>query len=433
LGLILILVFSLIVLRIIAARLRTEEINLDQAILKARLEKTVKERTAELEVQTRLAKSASEAKGSFLANMSHEIRTPLNAVIGMTEIARRSTAIEKKDTSLEEIAAASDHLLGILNDVLDMSKIESGKFTLIYEPFELGAAMEEVAVIIHQRCEDKHIIFTPDFSLSNSTVMGDKLRLKQVLINLLGNAVKFTPENGTIRFLAEISGVDEKKFAVHFLVSDNGVGMKREQMDKLFRPFEQTDASIADRFGGTGLGLSISQNLVQLMGGLIRAASEPGRGSTFEFTLDLDIAPRDVSSPPPDAPLWQDFTGKRVLLTEDIEINRIIVRELLADTRIEFDDAVDGIQALELFYASPEGYYSLIFMDVQMPNMDGYEATRRIRALDRGDAKTVPIIAMTANAYREDIEKALEAGMNTHLAKPVNMKEVRNTLNRWLK
>ncbi|GHV26380.1 hypothetical protein AGMMS4952_06300 [Spirochaetia bacterium] len=446
LGLILILVFSLIMLRIIAARIRTEEINQDHAISKAQLEKIVKVRTAELEVQTRLAKSAAEAKGNFLANMSHEIRTPLNAVIGMTEIARRSTTIEKKDASLKEIAAASDHLLDILNDVLDMSKIESGKFTLVHEPFALSAAMEEVAVIISRRCEEKHITFEPDFVLpSNSQrlsgiVMGDKLRLKQVLINLLGNAVKFTPENGTIRFLAETRMTGEKQVEVHFLVSDNGIGMKQEQVDKLFRPFEQTDASIADRFGGTGLGLSISQNMVCLMGGVITVESESGKGSAFEFTLNMDSAEHreevpaagDANVSSQNARLPQGFAGKRILLTEDIEINRIIVRELLADTGIEFDDASDGIQALERFSASPEGYYQLIFMDVQMPNMGGYEATRRIRALNRADAKTVPIIAMTANAYREDIDRALEAGMNAHLSKPVSMKEVGDILNQWL-
>jgi CheY-like chemotaxis protein len=276
-------------------------------------------------------------------------------------------------------------------------------------------------------------------------VMGDKLRLKQVLINLLGNAVKFTPGNGTIRFAAEIIGYaetptgDEKLLEVHFLVSDSGIGMKREQLDKLFQPFEQTDSSIANRFGGTGLGLSISQNMVQLMGGCIAAESEPGTGSTFEFTLKMETACDKEEAPAAsdnpsrqDARLTPQFTGKRILLAEDIEINRIIVRELLADTKIEFEDAVDGVQALELFSASPDRYYDLIFMDVQMPNMDGYEATRRIRALDRGDAKTVPIIAMTANAYREDIEKALEAGMDAHLVKPVNMQEVMNTLDHWL-
>jgi signal transduction histidine kinase/CheY-like chemotaxis protein len=442
LGLILILVFSLIMIRIIGARIRTEEINIDTSNAKTQLEKTVSERTAELEERTReleiqshLAKEASEAKGSFLARMSHEIRTPLNAIIGMTEIARNSTSIEKKDYSLTEIASASDHLLGILNDVLDMSKIENGKFTLVNEPFVLDTAMQEVAHIILQRCREKHIFFEPDFSLlSDITVMGDKLRLKQVLINLLGNAVKFTRENGMVRFVAEIAGWDEKQIDVHFLVSDNGIGMQQEQIEKLFHPFEQTDSSIAARFGGTGLGLSISQNLVQLMGGLITVESEFDKGSTFEFTLKMDVAEQLAeTSAPKDIPEQQDFTGKRILLAEDIDINLFIVKELLADTHIKFEEAVDGVQCLEKFSASPEHYYDLIFMDILMPNMNGHEAARRIRALNREDAKTIPIIAMTANAYREDIDLALRAGMNAHLAKPINVKEVKKALSRWLK
>jgi signal transduction histidine kinase len=441
LGLILILVFSLIMLRIIAARIRTEEISIDTANLKARLETTVKERTAELEertreleVQSRLAKEASAAKGGFLARMSHEIRTPLNAVIGMTEIAQNSADIEKKDYALAEIASASDHLLGILNDVLDMSKIETGKFTLVHEPFVLDAAVQEVAQIILQRCREKHVFFEPDFSIpADIPVMGDKLRIKQVLINLLGNAVKFAAGNGMVRFVAEIAGWDEKQVEVHFLVSDNGIGMQREQMEKLFHPFEQTDISIAGRFGGTGLGLSISQNLVQLMGGLITAESEFGKGSTFEFTLKLDIADGIAKeAAPEEACEQQDFAGKRILLAEDIDINRVVIKDLLAGTHIQFEEAVDGAQCLEKFSASPEYYYDLIFMDIQMPNMNGHEAARRIRALDRQDAKTIPIIALTANAYREDIDLALEAGMNAHMAKPINRKGVRKTLSQWL-
>ncbi|MDR0878583.1 MAG: response regulator, partial [Treponema sp.] len=441
------------------------------------LEIIVQQRTHELEVQTAAARVASQAKGEFLARMSHEIRTPLNAVIGMTELARRGDTLEKKNASLEKIAAASDHLLGILNDVLDMSKIESGKFVIVHDPFILLTAMEEVENIILQRCEEKHIRFEADFEgLSNTVgVMGDKLRLKQVLINLLGNAVKFTPDSGVIRFSVNPCGdePDQNKgdsqnntvIPVHFKVSDNGIGMTPPQMKNLFTAFEQADNSISTRFGGTGLGLAISQNLIRQMGGLITVESVFGSGSSFEFTLNMDIAEAIEKEADKADTEASEFPGKRILLAEDIDINRMILKELLADTKVIIDEAVDGKEALEKFSAAPENYYDLIFMDVQMPNMDGHEATRKIRELEAerlasmefgaqtqtpkqllgpqpsGEhregsllepVKQVPIVAMTANAYREDIDRALAAGMNGHLAKPIDIGEVMKSLNRWL-
>ncbi|MDR2742961.1 MAG: response regulator [Treponema sp.] len=412
----------------------------------ARLERTVqnrthelKDRTEELEVQTAAAQVASRAKGEFLARMSHEIRTPLNAIIGMTKIARCAGDMTKKDKSLDEIAAASTHLLGILNDVLDMSKIESGKFMIVHEPFVLRTAMEEVARIISQRCEENHIRIETDFSgFGDVFVMGDKLRLKQVLINLLGNAVKFTPKGGTICFWTRALDrigepeSEEKRLRILFRVSDTGIGMKSEQMANLFTAFEQADQSISVRFGGTGLGLAISQNLVKMMGGLITVESVFGQGSAFEFTLDMAVAENAGEQDEPADSGRRDFTGRRILLAEDIEINRIILKELLSETHITIDEAANGGEALNAFAASEPGFYDLVFMDVQMPNMDGHEATRRIRALNREDAKSVPIIAMTANAYREDIDRALAAGMNSHLAKPVDMEEVLKALGQWL-
>jgi signal transduction histidine kinase/ActR/RegA family two-component response regulator len=409
----------------------------------SRLEITVQQRTHELEVQTAAAQVASLAKGEFLARMSHEIRTPLNAVIGMTELARRGSTLEKKNASLEKIAAASDHLLGILNDVLDMSKIESGKFVIAHDPFILLTAMEEVENIILQRSEEKHIHFETDFSgLSKDIgVMGDKLRLKQVLINLLGNAVKFTPDSGLIRFSAttddaphpiENDRQTNTAIRVHFKVSDSGIGMTADQMKNLFTAFEQADNSISTRFGGTGLGLAISQNLIRQMGGLITVESVFGSGSSFKFALNLDIAEIVEKEADKASPGITVFPGKRILLAEDIEINRMILKELLGDTQLVIDEAVDGNEVVEKFSASAENYYDLIFMDVQMPNMNGHEATQNIRLLERKDAKTIPIIAMTANAYREDIDRALASGMNGHIAKPINIDEVIKSLNKWL-
>ena len=395
------------------------------------LENEVQNRTHELEIQTQAAQVASQVKGDFLARMSHEIRTPLNAIIGMTNIAKQAVILDKKDTALGEISTASMHLLGILNDVLDMSKIESGKFTLSDEVFELTGAMEEVNNIIKQRCNEKNITFNTNFEIPEITsVYADKLRLKQVLINLLGNAVKFTADGGTIGFDIKTNSVDNEFIDVTFCITDTGIGMTEEQMQKLFKAFEQADNTIAIKYGGTGLGLAISQNLINQMGGVITVESELNKGSEFKFSLKLKRA--ELIKNEDDSHLSVSFEDKQILLVEDIEINRIIILELLSDTMVEIDEAVDGQNAVEIFGNSEIGHYDMIFMDIQMPNMNGYEATRAIRALDRSDAKSVPIIAMTANAYREDIEHAIDSGMNDHLAKPVDIDTLKRTLAHWL-
>ncbi|MDR2028572.1 MAG: transporter substrate-binding domain-containing protein [Treponema sp.] len=376
------------------------------------------------------AQAASKAKSEFLARISHEIRTPLNAIIGMTHIARNSIADTQKALgSLDEITTASSHLLNILNDVLDMSKIESGKFEIIREPFYPEAALSEVVSIISQRCKDKYIVFEHNIKdLPSAYLLGDKLRLNQVLINLLGNAVKFTGMEGRITFHVEVLADLPEEMKLRFVLSDNGIGMSEEQTKRLFVAFEQADSSIASRFGGTGLGLAISQNLVNLMGGNITVESKLQEGSTFSFELSF---PKTKALPEVQRKrevYKLDLSSKRLLLVEDMEINRIILRELLADTRAVIDEAVNGQDALEIFGASSAGYYDLIFMDIQMPVMDGYEATRKIRSMERPDAKTVPIIAMTANAYREDINKALGMGMNGHISKPIDVDTVLRTL-----
>ena len=388
----------------------------------ALLEATVKERTKELEI-------ASQAKSEFLARMSHEIRTPLNAIIGMTAIAKAASSREKIDDSLNEVDTASHHLLDILNDVLDMSKIESGKFVLAHEEFQLRTVMKEVATIIIQRCTDKQISFEENISeLPELTVLGDKLRLKQVLINLLGNAVKFTHEGGDIKLLVDVLKQDKSLATVSFVVADTGIGIKDSEKDRLFLEFEQADSTIASRFGGTGLGLAISQNLVGMMGGVITVESEPDKGSTFSFNLPMVITECTDKSELSDSEEMPDLSGKKMLLAEDVYINRVIVQELLASSNIEIHEAEDGKRAVEMFEASAPGYYSVIFMDIQMPVLNGYQATKTIRVLERADASTIPIIALTAHAYQEDIQEALGVGMNGHLTKPVDLSKVAKLL-----
>ena len=403
------------------------------------LEVTVFERTRDLQIQTLAAEKASkdaqiasQFKSEFLARMSHELRTPLNAIIGMAAIAKTASSHDKVNASITEVETASKHLMGVLNDVLDMSKIESGKFILAMEEYMFRTAMEEVISIIQQRCDDKNLRFITNIdSVENFGVYGDKLRLKQVLINLLGNAVKFTARDGQIKFLIKILKENNQEFITGFTVTDTGIGISEEQKGKLFSAFEQADATIAIRFGGTGLGLTISQNLVGMMGGEIMVESELNKGSTFSFSIPLTKMTEELKeiSVISGIPMLK---GKRILVVEDIEINRVILSELLSETEVEIDEASDGVEAVKKFSSSVDGTYDLIIMDIQMPNMDGYEATRSIRVLERHDAKVVPIIALTANAYQEDINRALDAGMNSHLSKPINIEAVMHMLAEYL-
>jgi len=379
------------------------------------------------------ALAASKAKSSFLARMSHEIRTPLNAIVGMAEIAKAAIGdTEKTISSVNQIVISSYHLLNLINDVLDMSKIESGNLEILSEPFNLRTALDEMLAIVSSRYMEKHIHFENNTGEINVLgVVGDKLRLNQVLINLLSNAIKFTDAYGHISFDANILNETATDIRVRFVIKDDGIGMSEEQIARLFKPFEQADSSIASRFGGTGLGLSISHNLVQRMGGNITLESELGKGSTFSFTLLFKKG--ELSEQPAEMPVSDLYLpGVRILLAEDIDINRFIIEELLAPTGVTIDMARNGREAVEMFEGSEPNYYKLIFMDVQMPEMNGYEATTQIRALLRPDAKRIPIIAMTANAYKEDVEQALSVGMNKHIGKPINVDVLMKTLSLYL-
>jgi len=516
------------------------------------------------------AQAASKAKSEFLSNMSHEIRTPMNAIIGMTNIAMSAHSVERKDYALGKICDASVHLLGIINDVLDMSKIEANMLELHPTTFAIEDMIKKVVSITNFRIVEKHIKFSVyiDENIPNLLVCDDQ-RLSQIITNLLSNATKFTPENGNVSLKVFLTGEVNNICEIKFEISDTGLGISPEQLERLFNPFEQADSSTARKYGGTGLGLAITKRILELMGGSIEVVSELGEGSTFTFTIKAekpneesintlkisgntnvndikilvvdddhdileyfeDIAMRlkavcDTASSgekalelinsgrnydiyfvdwqmpgidgielscriheiKKDDPViimissfqWNDiaetakkagikgflpkpifpsdvitcinssfgvdilnessrnkadkvdsFWGYRVLLAEDIEINREIVMALLEPTLVDIDCAENGSEAVRIYSEAPENY-NIIFMDIQMPVMDGYEATRRIRALDNYNAKEIPIIAMTANVFMEDVNQCLEAGMDDHIGKPLDFDTVLSILRRHL-
>jgi signal transduction histidine kinase len=394
--------------------------------------------TTEIQNSIKRAEEASKAKSNFLANMSHEIRTPLNAIIGMANIGSADPGIEKKDYCLNRIKSASTHLLNVINDILDMSKIEADKFELSITAFDFAAMLNNVINVLGFKVEEKKLAL--DVILDPAlppVIVSDEQRLAQVITNLLSNAVKFTPENGSITIGAKLLSEDDSGYVLEIIVADTGIGISPEQEAKLFHSFEQADNSISRKYGGTGLGLVISKRIVELMNGRIRVESELGKGSSFIFTIhagkgakesdNIEI-PGNMRAP---ASITGCLAGHRILLAEDIEINREIVLSVLEPTGAVIDQAENGREAFEKFAAAPESY-DLILMDIQMPEMGGYEATRLIRAVGVHKAKTIPVIAMTANVFKEDIEQCLNAGMNDHLGKPLNFNELIYTLCHYL-
>ncbi|MDR0426478.1 MAG: response regulator, partial [Clostridiales bacterium] len=390
-------------------------------------------------VQKMRADEESHSKSSFLARMSHEMRTPMNAVIGMTEIAKSTDDSEKLRYCMQRIAEASHHLLGIINDVLDMSKIEAGKLELLEEDFVLSELIRYAETVNGVKMAEKKQAFTIKVDEDvPEAIVTDKQRLAQVITNLLSNACKFTPEGGHISLLVHALERDEGAVKLKFEVIDDGIGISQENQAKLFRSFEQADGSISRKYGGTGLGLAITKNIVELMHGEVALDSQEGKGSNFSFTVLAKVGKARAAAPgavtdadpaPPERPM---FAGLCILLAEDVEINREILITLLADTDIQIDCAEKGRVAVDLFAADPMRY-DLIFMDIHMPEMDGYEATKAIRSLDIPWAKRVPIVAMTANVFKEDIERCLAAGMNDHTGKPLEIGDVIHKIRHYTK
>lgn len=387
---------------------------------KAHLEDLVRERTLELEEKTHLAEIASQAKGRFLTNMSHELRTPMNAIMGMARSAKLAKTMEKKEEAAERIITASTYLQGILNDILDMSNIELGRLTLERERFLLKRSLLEVADIFKMRAVEKAQVFESNLDdIEERGVIGDKLRLKQVLFNLLDNAIKYTPEDGRLGLFVRLLSEDDEGIELEFAVRDNGRGIAPEDIERLFIAFEQGTTDQMQHVGA-GLGLPISKNLVNMMGGDISVSSVLHAGSTFSFTIRMEKADALAALTGEEEPVIPDLSGKRALSAEDIETNRIIIEELLSLTNALVEHAVDGVEALEMFENSPEGYYDIVLLDLLMPHKDGFAVARELRKMERRDAQNIPIYAVSANAYPEDVRKSFEAGMNGHLAKPLD-------------
>ena len=382
------------------------------------------------------ANQASRTKGRFLANLSHEIRTPMNAIIGMVQIAQRSKDTEEINRSIQQISMSSKHLLGLINDVLDISKIEDGKLRLSLNAFNLYQVIESVRISMEQLAQNKSQRLLVAFhSVSSPRLIGDDMRLSQVLINLLGNAVKFTPESGQVRLDITEFSRDSSSTTVQFSVTDTGIGIAPEFRDRLFHPFEQADDSISRTFGGTGLGLAICRHIVQLMGSDIRVESEVGKGTSFSFAISfgIDESEESLKNAEPTFDDTPDFSGRRILVVDDVSINRMILVSFLKGTNMLVDEAENGSVAVDMVRTSPKGYYDLVFMDMQMPVMDGCTATRMIRTSDHPDAQRLPIIAMTANVFKDDVQEVLDAGMNGHIGKPIDWKHVLDTIRKILR
>ena len=371
---------------------------------------------------------SAQAKSDFLARMSHEIRTPMNGIIGMTEIALKDGQTEERRVDcLQKIRSSSNYLLGLLNDILDMSKIESGKMRLVQERSNLYRMLQGLEPLLEAKIAEKDLRFLPEIELQHHSFLCDELRINQVLVNLLSNAIKYSNPGGRIWLTVKETCGEDGISRIRFAVKDEGIGIPEDKQQMIFRQFEQADQSQNARKQGTGLGLAISSRLVHMMDADILLESAPGEGSTFEFTVPLKWT-EDADTTEQTDSRKADFGGKRVLVVEDNALNMEIAQALLEDCNMTVETAYNGEEAVQRMKEVPEGYYDLILMDIMMPVMDGLEATGEIRKLDREDCHTIPIVAMSANAFDEDVKRSLASGMNGHLSKPVNVGKLQEML-----
>ena len=377
--------------------------------------------------KARQALIASEAKSSFLSRMSHEIRTPLNAIMGFCGMAIASDNITKIKDYLRNIDSSSNHLKQIIDDVLDISKIESGKVVLECFPADFPEEINQIENIIRPQADKKNQKFIIDVGKDVPRfIKYDVIHVRQIVVNLLSNAVKFTPAGGTIKLSVSMSAIKENRCNLLWAVEDTGIGITEEEQQKLFRPFEQADISTTRKYGGTGLGLSISKNLVEIMGGRIQLESSVGNGSKFFFDLWLEIVDEHTfieSNITVKSVEAISLDGKHILVVEDVETNQVIIQDILAKYGAEVKIAGNGLEGYNEYIANPDKY-SMILMDVQMPVLDGYEATKMIRSSGCESSGAIPIIAMTANVYKEDVEKTKACGMNEHIGKPFDLSQI---------
>ena len=382
------------------------------------------------------AETANKTKSNFLFNMSHDIRTPMNAILGFTDLARKHiNETERVEDCLDKVSTSGSHLLSLINDVLDMSRIESGKVTIEVAPTNMPRAVDGIVSMVTDLAADKNITLMVDVDdITDENVYADVLHVNEVMLNLLSNSIKYTRKGGHVRFSVRQTKSEMNVACYEFVVKDNGMGMSKEFLEHVFDAFEREQNSTISGIQGTGLGMSITKKLVDMMNGTIHVDSTEGIGTTVTVNLDFIVCDAALVSDGNKEEIYEAVTleGKRILLVDDNELNRELATELLVEAGAEVETAVDGGDAVGVYNLVDPGYFDLILMDVQMPNMNGYEATKAIRAMDDKSKADIPIVAMTANAFQEDIENALASGMNAHLAKPVDVEKLLVTLSTFL-